>query len=122
PMKRMPEIYTLKMEGAALVFEPRTDALAADVLNADAASRLANLPEGWSLAACMGDPELLYCVAWRSPAGGCFCLYEADNVPLLAAVAESALAYAQGLAHFGRLVAEPRYAVDMYENLDGDDD
>lgn len=117
----MSELYTLKAQGSDIVFEPREDAAMEDLL-AQRTGIPAALGKRWSLAARMGDPELLHCAVWRGQPGGCFVLYNEEGVPLLAAMAESNLTYALGLAHFGRMVAEARYGADIYENLGDDDD
>lgn len=107
-MTTAPELYTLQVADGRLRFAPRgTDA---------------PLPAPLAVVSRMGDPDLLQCVVLRreDAPGGVFRLEDATG-PLLAAVAEDNLALALGMGHFGELVANARYGVDVFENLEGSD-
>ena len=111
----MCECYTLRLEGAALHFVPCRDA---------AALPQGGLPPaGYELVSRLGDPALLHCAVFRQSggAGGLFVVYDAGG-PLFSALAESNLTYAHGLAHFGRMAADPRYGADIFADLDEDHD
>lgn len=113
----MSEIYTLSLDGNRRpVFLPREDAPLLRALDAG------ELPDGYAPVARLGDPDLLHCVVCRRAdgPGGCF-LLEDGSGPLMAVAAETNLAYTLGLGRFGRLVADARYAADIFEN-GGDDD
>lgn len=108
-MTTAPELYTLQIADGHLRFVPR---------GADAP-----LPSPLAVVGRMGDPELLQCVVLRREGapGGVFRLEDA-NGPLLAAVAENNLALALGMGHFGELVANVRYGVDVFENMEEPDE
>ncbi len=108
-MDTAPELYTLQVADGQLRFAPR-----------DAE---APLPSPLAVVSRMGDPDLLQCVVLRreGAAGGVFRLEDATG-PLLAAVAEDNLALALGMGHFGELVANARYGVDVFENMEDPDE
>ena len=118
----MPETYTLEVEKGRLVFMPaKDDAAPACVLAPRFSPAIGKA--GLSVAARMGDPELLHCVVFRyeNSAGGVFVLHDRTGL-LLAALAKSNLAYAMGAARFGEMVANARYGVDVFENMEEPDD
>ena len=104
-----PEIYTLEADGGSLRFKQ----LAADAV----------LPAPLAVVHRMGDPALLQCAVLRqeNAPGGVFRLEDA-NGPLLAAIAETNLAFALGMGFFGELTANARYGVDVFENMEEPDD
>lgn len=108
-MDTAPELYTLQVADGQLRFAPR-----------DAE---ASLPSPLAVVSRMGDPDLLQCVVLRREGapGGVFRLEDATG-PLLAAVAEDNLALALGMGHFGELVANARYGVDVFENMEDPDE
>lgn len=108
-MDTAPELYTLQVADGQLRFAPR-----------DAE---APLPSPLAVVSRMGDPDLLQCVILRREGapGGVFRLEDATG-PLLAAVAEDNLALALGMGHFGELVANARYGVDVFENMEDPDE
>jgi hypothetical protein len=112
----MSELYTLTFGATGIQFAPRTDPALEAVLQEDA------LP-GYYVHASMGDENLLVCLAMRKDegAGGIFVLEDTDSV-LYVAVAESNLAYAEGLNHFAEIVAQTRYAVDIFDEVDEEDE
>ncbi len=105
----VPEFYTLRVADGRLHFAPR-----------DAE---APLPSPLAVVSRMGDPDLLQCVVLRREGapGGVFRLEDATG-PLLAAVAEDNLALALGMGRFGELVANARYGVDVFENMEEPDE
>ncbi|MBQ3059178.1 MAG: hypothetical protein IJD16_02545 [Desulfovibrio sp.] len=111
----MSEVYTLRIKGTGLEFEERQDAFMEKWMEEPS-----TMPEGYFLETGLGHDDLLTCNVWhrQEGAGGCFFLFDADGDPLLAAVAESNLAYAMGMAYFAKMTAEVRYAADIYESLD----
>lgn len=108
-MDTAPELYTLQVADGQLRFAPR--------------GAEAPLPSPLAVVSRMGDPDLLQCVVLRREGapGGVFRLEDATG-PLLAAVAEDNLALAQGMGHFGELVANARYGVDVFENMEDPDE
>lgn len=116
----MSECYLLSLEKGRLRFTPHDDATLLAALTGDTA------PHGYAVTRRLGDPELLHCAVLRLPPelnapGGIFFVQMQDE-PLFAAVAESNLAFAHGLAHFGKLVSYARYGADIFENPHDDDD
>ena len=114
----MVECYTIVVEGAAVRFTPRD--VPAEDLFPGANGRL---PQGCEFAARLGDPALLHCAAFRRAEGpgGVFAVYDTEG-PLFAAVAESNLAFALGMAHLGRMVTYARYGADIFDELGNPDD
>ncbi len=112
--KTLCEMYTLRCRDGNLLWEPRED----DVLMHAIIRRNVS---GYTVVCAMGDENLLFCTALRKNegVGGIFVLAEGDTL-LLVAVAENTLSYVEGLGHYAGLVAQPRYAVDIFENVDGD--
>lgn len=108
-MTAAPELYTLHVADGRLRFAPRA---AGDPL-----------PAPLAVVGRMGDPDLLQCVVLRreDAPGGVFRLEDA-NGPLLAAVAENNLAFALGMGRFGEPVANARYGVDVFENMEEPDE
>lgn len=104
----VPELYTLDAQNGTLRLVPR--------------ERSAGLPQRLAVVSRMGDPDLLHCAVQRGEAaGGVFALSDRDG-PLFSAVAENNLTFALGLGFFGELVANARYGVDVFENLEEPDD
>ena len=113
----MQEYYDLFVEGTKLNFGPRKNGAAGFE------SALPEPPANHVAAGILGDPELMYCVAFRKEdgPGGVFAMYDEDSL-LFLAVAESNLAYSLGLAQMGRMVTYARYGADIFEALDENDD
>lgn len=111
----MNEYYVLEPEGAGLRFAPLPE-------GGPALPEHGAPPAGYTLAARLGDPELLHCAAYRRAdgPGGLFVLHDGEG-RLFAALAESNLAYGLGLARMGSLTAYARYGADIFEDLDNDD-
>lgn len=80
------------------------------------------LDDGWIAFSHLGDPELLSCSAYRKKdaAGGVFLLRGLH--PLLIAKADSNLAFTMALGRFAGIVANARYASDIWNEMDGSDD
>lgn len=113
----MQEFYDLKIEGTKLHFIPRPGGAEGFEF------ALPEPPENHSAAGILGDPELMYCVAFRREdgPGGIFAMYD-ENGLLFIAVAGSNLAYSLGLAQMGRMVTYARYGADIFDALDEGDD
>ncbi len=70
----------------------------------------------------MGDPDLIHCAVYRCPGqGGYFSLHDKSG-PLFAAIAGNNLVYGMAWAFFGEMVANARYGVDVFENMEEPDD
>lgn len=71
----------------------------------------------------MGDPDLLQCVVWREEGnpGGYFAIFEKKKL-LFVAIAATGIERALALGYFGALVANARYGVDVFENMEEPDD
>lgn len=111
------ESYTITVKEDHAVFELREGGYSPEELEPAAI-----LAAGGAIVCHMGDPHLLDCMAARraNETGGIFVLRNPDI--LFVAYAESNLAWAIGLAYFGKLVADAKYGVDIFEALeDGDD-
>ncbi len=113
----MQEFYDLKIEGTKLHFIPRDDGPEGFEF------ALPEPPVNHTAAGILGDPELMYCVAFRKEEGhgGLFAMYD-ENGLLFVAVAASNLAYSLGLAEMGRTVTYARYGADIFDALDENDD
>ncbi|MDD4702128.1 MAG: hypothetical protein PHI96_07900 [Desulfovibrio sp.] len=113
----MQEFYDLKIEGTKLHFIPRADGAEGFEF------ALPEPPENHSATGILGDPELMYCVAFRREdgPGGVFAMYDESSL-LFVAVAGSNLAYSLGLAQMGRMVTYSRYGADIFDALDENDD
>ena len=110
----MTELYTAIYGPEGLRFSPREDRALLTALDEDAVP-------GYAVQAALGDEELLHCLVLRREEGpGGLFILEDDMDTLLAVVAESNLAYAESLNHFAEMVAQARYAADMYESKDED--
>lgn len=111
----MLELYTLTYGPAGLQFTPREDPKLRAALEEDTVA-------GYAVQTALGDDNLLDCLVMRKEegAGGIF-IVEDDMEALMAVVAETNLAYVEGLNHFAEMVAQARYAADIYEN-NGEED
>ncbi len=112
----MLELYTLTYGPTGLQFTPRKDPALMAALEEDTVA-------GYTVQTALGDDNLLDCLVMRKEegAGGLF-IIEDDMEALIAVVAETNLAYVEGLNHFAEMVAQARYAADIYENNDEDED
>lgn len=112
----MRENYVLVVKGGQLDFaSAERDFL--DELNASL-----GFLDGEGPICRMGDPELMSCSVYRAgqEVGGVFVVFDA-NGPLFAAQALTGLTYGMGMGFFGKMVAEARYGVDIYESGEVDD-
>ena len=77
----------------------------------------------WLTHSRLGDDERVWCEVYRASgqAGGLFVLRDFDEV-LLLALAETNLDFIETLGHFSHLTTYPRYAADIFEHSDEDDD
>lgn len=117
----MPEAYAMEVESGRPRFAARSLGIPDCILGKAYSGALEK--EGLAIAARMGDPDLLNCVVFRreKEPGGIFALHDGNGF-LFAAVAENNLAFALGMGYFGELVANARYGVDVFENLEEPND
>lgn len=117
----MPETYTIRLSGTDIEFSP-ADLVLPNAIYATTFNPT-SLPNGFTIACRMGDPDLLQCIVWQDAGkcGGIFVLLD-KNGALFAAKANSALDYAAALGYFGELTANARYGVDVFENMEEPDD
>lgn len=117
----MAEFYTLAFSGKGLVFTAAPEALPDWLVNIGFDPGKAG--PGITLECRIGDPDLLHCAVFRKDqfAGGFFSLFM-DKVFLFAAKAVDNLTFAEALGHFGKICANTRYGVDIFENMEIPDD
>lgn len=117
----MAEIYTIHLQHDSLYFLPREGGMPEAALSPTFNPKA----EGDSITpVCrMGDPELAQCIVFRnkSGSGGIFSLHDSEGL-LFCAVAENNLVFTIAQGYFGQLVANVRYGVDVFENMEIPDD
>lgn len=113
----MEELYELRLLNGDLTFANGAERAPAWALNAKFDP--AKAEPGVCLECRMGDPALLHCAVFRKNGqpGGIFSVFCGKD-PLFAAHAPTNLAFAAAMGHFGELVTNARYGVDVYENME----
>lgn len=112
----MAELYTLSVTAGGVAFAPREDEALQNMLEEEAIN-------GYSMQELLGDDELLSCVVMRKEEGpGGLFIVQDDMDMLLCAVAESNLAYVEGINHFAEIVSQARYALDISESKNDEED
>lgn len=81
------------------------------------------IPEGYTPYAVLGDEGLFVCRVYRaaSGTGGLFVIGDNDG-PLLMVLAARNLDFVLGLSRFARAVTYARYASDIFESLNDEDE
>ena len=115
----MPEHYLAKLLNSRPEFEKHAET------PPDAVYKTPYLPESDDLALIcrLGDPELLSCSVFRPRmgSGGVFVIRDGDGA-LFSVEAGDNLTFAAVMGYFAKLVANCRYAADIFENLDDPDE
>lgn len=117
----MPEIYTLQFDQGRIMFTPFTEEVPQSVLeskfNPDSADK------GLNVVCRMGDPDLVQCIVYKKQdlPGGYFSLHDKNGL-LFAAISQTNLIFALACGFFGEMVANARYGVDIFENMEEPDD
>lgn len=115
------EVYFLNYDGRRLCFDSCDDeALARSLIRWNGEGAYAG---PFDPCCTLGDENLLCCMVYRAAggAGGLFAVRDGNGL-LLAAVARTNLAFVQGLTYFARTATYARYASDIFEHVDDDDD
>lgn len=117
----MPEIYSIQVENNRLHFAPLDAAVPDCILNPT--NFAAKVEAGIEIICRMGDPDLLHCIVYKQDKnnGGIFAIHSKSSL-LFVAFAENELIFALAQGFFGQLVANVRYGVDIFENLELADD
>lgn len=113
------EQYRIEIENGLMRYVVIEEALPSGILEIPYLPKDSDL----SIVCRLGDPDLLNCSVFRSAkgSGGLFVMREGEN-PLFVAKAASNLAYSLAMGHFGKLVADARYACDIFLNLEDPDE
>lgn len=116
----MSEIYNLVVDKDSLVFlkaSPDQEKLVSSYQKSSGNGK------GAGHICRMGDPDILNCLVLKkdNEPGGIFIMHDKNGI-LYSALAETALAYSLGLGFFGQLTANARYGVDVFENLEIEND
>ncbi len=79
-------------------------------------------PDPWDIHSSLGDSENIWCTVYRifEQPGGLFIMHGYDDL-LFVAQAKTNMAFAQGLREFSQMVSDPRYAADIFEDIESDD-
>lgn len=117
----MPEIYEITISGSSPVFTTSETSLPDYVFSARFDS--AKTPGDVSIVCRMGAPDECHCVIFRleKKAGGIFALHDGGEI-MFAAVARTNLAYAIAKGFFGDLIASSRSGLEIFEQMEEDDD
>lgn len=117
----MSETYELELTNGLLIFVNDSKNMPAWALEPKFDPTKAEA--GVILECRMGDPALLHCAVFRKKGqpGGIFSVYNGKE-PLFAAHAASNLLFAAGMGYFGELTANARYGVDVFENMELNDE
>lgn len=113
----MAKIYEITASRGSVEFEPYVGIFPRELLEK---SYTHGVP-GIEVAGRMGDPDLLYCIAYRRTEthGGFFVMFDRYGL-LYGAIAQTNLDYAAALGYFGMITSNARYGADIYEELDDD--
>ncbi len=79
-------------------------------------------PAPWELHSSLGDDANIWCEVYRIPnkPGAFFAMMDYEEL-LFVAHAQTNMAFTQALCEFSKMVTEPRYAADIFEDDDSDD-
>ncbi len=110
------EFYTINWTGKELEYQLK--ASCPITLDSEA-----NPPKNWKEHLFLGRYGEVWCASYRNSkdAGGLFVMQDADEV-LFIAQASTNMAFVQALSQFSQVVSNPRYAADIFDNADDDDD
>lgn len=115
----MPEHYAIRLKNSRPEFERDDSTLPESIFKIPFLPG----PDDPSPVCKLGDPAILSCSVFRdeSRGGGVFVVRDLDDILFSASAADN-LTYAIAMAYFGRMVADCRYAADIFENLDDPDE
>ncbi len=110
------EFYELEWNGTSL----QSTSIAKDSLKLDD-----NLTPAkpMTVHSCLGDDNKLWCEVYRAhkQSGGMFLVRDFDEV-LMVANTNNNMSFLHGLDFFAKIVSNSRYAADIFENADVDDE